>query len=175
MRCRSSVPGFGLNHTRSTPSGEGAESREPAASAMPHTSAASVRRGIIRGPCASDPLSCIAAVIAIDPRLGSIAGAVGPDRTSFKRMTRSAPRHAAALTLFIAATALWLWPFLGSGEGAIPGAGPGDNLTFVWNLWWTRFALHHAGAGVFFSSFLFFPLGADLTLHTHTLGPALLT
>jgi hypothetical protein len=90
-------------------------------------------------------------------------------------MTRSAPRHAAALTLFMAATALWLWPFLGSGEGAIPGAGPGDNLTFVWNLWWTRFALHHAGAGVFFSSFLFFPFGADLTLHTHTLGPALLT
>jgi hypothetical protein len=89
-------------------------------------------------------------------------------------MPRHAPRHAAASILFAGAALFWLWPILRDFHGSVPGAGPGDNLSFVWNLWWTRFALHQPGLSVFFTRFLFFPQGTDLTLHTNTLGPALL-
>jgi hypothetical protein len=63
-------------------------------------------------------------------------------------------------------------PLKGSFGTAIPGPGAGDNLTFVWNLWWTRYALAH-GHPLLWSPFLLYPFGADLTLHTHTLLPAL--
>jgi len=89
-------------------------------------------------------------------------------------MPRSAPRHAAAVLLCAVASVLWLWPLVRDIHGGIPGGGPGDNLAFIWNLWWTRFALHRADLSLFFTRFLFFPFGADLTLHTNTLGPALL-
>lgn len=55
---------------------------------------------------------------------------------------------------------------------ATPGAGPGDNVVFIWNLWWTRYALGH-GLNPLSCSLLLHPFGADLTLHTHTLLPAL--
>src|SRR5690348_8429848 len=81
-------------------------------------------------------------------------------------------RHAVIVGGFAAAVAWWLWPVLTQITSVVPGAGPGDNLTFVWNVWWTRFALTHAGQSVFFSPFLLHPLGANLTLHSNTLLPA---
>ena len=66
----------------------------------------------------------------------------------------------------------WLWPLHGQPGTAIPGAGAGDNVLFVWNVWWTRYAVLH-GLNPLSSSFLLHPFGADLTLHTHTLLPAL--
>ncbi len=69
-------------------------------------------------------------------------------------------------------TAWWLFPVLSNLSSVVPGAGAGDNLTFVWNVWWMRYVLHHPEQTFFFSPFLFHPAGVDLTLHTHTALPA---
>jgi hypothetical protein len=69
-------------------------------------------------------------------------------------------------------TLWWLGGLSGHFGTAVPGAVPGDNLTFVWNVWWTRHALVH-GLPVLSTPLLFYPFSADLTLHTHTLLPAL--
>jgi len=75
---------------------------------------------------------------------------------------------------FAAVTAWWLFPVLSNLSTVIPGAGAGDNVTFVWNMWWMRYVIHHPGETFFFTPFLFHPVGVDLTLHTHTALPALL-
>jgi hypothetical protein len=48
----------------------------------------------------------------------------------------------------------------------MPGA-LGDNEQFLWDFWWMRTALG-SGADFFHTPYLFAPIGADLTLHTHT-------
>jgi hypothetical protein len=84
-------------------------------------------------------------------------------------------RHWGIPTLaFAAVTAWWLFPILSNVSTVIPGNGAGDNVTFVWNVWWMRYVLHHSGRTFFFTPFLFHPLGVDLTLHTHTALPALI-
>jgi hypothetical protein len=82
-------------------------------------------------------------------------------------------RHAPALLLLAAFTAVWLFPLLSHPSSLLPGASGGDNDTFVWNLWWMRYVLRHQPQSFFFTPFLFHPFGADLTLHTHTALPAL--
>ena len=76
--------------------------------------------------------------------------------------------------VFAAFVDWWLFPVLSNPSSVIPGAGAGDNVTFVWNVWWMRYVLHHPGQTFFFTPFLFHPMGADLTLHTHTALPALI-
>ena len=82
-------------------------------------------------------------------------------------------KHAAALALFAGLTALWLAPVLGQISSVVPGGGPGDNISFVWNTWWMRHAIAD-GLWPFWSAFLFFPFGVDLTLHTHAALPSAL-
>ena len=53
----------------------------------------------------------------------------------------------------------------------IPDEVPSDNLTFLWNFWWMRKALE-SHLPFFHDVFTFAPVGADLTLHTHTALPA---
>jgi hypothetical protein len=82
-------------------------------------------------------------------------------------------QHAGAVSIFGAIVWWWLHPVVSDLSSALPGAGAGDNVTFVWNLWWMRYVLHHPGLSFFSTSFLFYPVGTDLTLHTHTALPAL--
>jgi hypothetical protein len=89
-------------------------------------------------------------------------------------MTPRLTRHVAALCGWGAAAAWWLWPVLTNLTQTIPGAGPGDNLTFVWNIWWMRQAVQHAAYTFFRCPLIFYPAGVDLTLHTNTALPALL-
>jgi hypothetical protein len=83
-------------------------------------------------------------------------------------------RHAIAFLVFAAITGLWLRPLLSQLSSALPGTNAGDNVTFVWNIWWMRYVVHHPGVSFFWTPFLLHPFGADLTLHTHTALPALL-
>ena len=62
---------------------------------------------------------------------------------------------------------VWTWPLALHFRHHIPGS-PGDNFSFVWNLWWMRHALSHRAAGFFHSPYLFFPFGVDLINHPHT-------
>jgi hypothetical protein len=88
-------------------------------------------------------------------------------------MPRDIRRHAVAALGFALVTVLWLLPVIRRLSTAIPGEGPGDNITFLWNLWWMRYVLAHPGYSFFWTPFLFHPFGVDLTLHTHTALPAL--
>ena len=85
----------------------------------------------------------------------------------------SVPRWVIPLSASALITAWWLFPILSQISNAIPGAGAGDNATFVWNVWWMRYVLHHHQQTFFFTPFLFYPSGVDLTLHSHTALPAL--
>jgi hypothetical protein len=83
-------------------------------------------------------------------------------------------RHVLPVLALAVWTGVWLLPLLVRLSTALPGSHAGDNVTFVWNLWWMRYVLHHPGYSFFSTPFLFHPFGADLTLHTHTALPALL-
>jgi len=62
---------------------------------------------------------------------------------------------------------VWTWPLALHVRDHIPG-GPGDNYSFVWNLWWMRHVLSHPSLGFFHSPYLFSPFGVDLINHPHT-------
>jgi hypothetical protein len=66
------------------------------------------------------------------------------------------------------------WPLPQHFGTHIPGAGPGDNLSFVWNFWWARQAFSLPDGSLFYTSHLFAPFGTPLVLHTHTALPAVL-
>jgi hypothetical protein len=82
-------------------------------------------------------------------------------------------RHLVAVGVFAILAIVWSFPLVLHLATHLPGRGPGDNIDFLWNFWWMRKALA-SGQPFFHTSYLFVPLGADLTLHTHTALPALL-
>ena len=74
-----------------------------------------------------------------------------------------------AVALFFAALAVALtWPLAAHLGTHVPGAGPDDNMVFLWNAWWVRQVLASPSEQLFHTPYLFHPLGADLVLHTHT-------
>ncbi len=82
---------------------------------------------------------------------------------------RQARDLVAVAVIFALASLAWSFPLvlhLGTGIPGVAGA-PGDNVGFVWNVWWFRFALHH-GLNPFYTTSIFYPVGTDLTQHTHT-------
>ena len=81
-------------------------------------------------------------------------------------------RHGIAVCALTALTVWWLSPVIRHLDTAIPGVNAGDNVSFLWNVWWMGYVLHHPGYSFFFTPFLFHPFGVDLTLHTHTALPA---
>ena len=88
-----------------------------------------------------------------------------------KTMMRRDPRQVLALLLFAGLTQVWMSPVLFDLDAVVPGAGAGDNFTFVWNGWWIREALT-SHVSPFHTPMLFAPWGLDLTLNTHTALPA---
>jgi len=75
---------------------------------------------------------------------------------------------AAFATLSIA----WTWPLARHLNDALPGH-PGDNFSFVWNLWWMRHVLATPGLPYFHTDYLFYPFGTTIVDHPHTALPAL--
>ena len=62
---------------------------------------------------------------------------------------------------------IWTWPLALHLRDHIPGL-PGDNFSFLWNLWWMRKALSAPELGFFHSTYLFSPFGVDLVNHPNT-------
>jgi hypothetical protein len=87
---------------------------------------------------------------------------------------RSLATHAWSVLLLLALSLAWSFPLILNLGSRVPGQGAGDNLTFVWDVWWMRQALHSPDLSFFRCPLLFVPFGFDLTLHTHTALPALL-
>jgi hypothetical protein len=80
-------------------------------------------------------------------------------------------RHLAVCAGFIALAVAWTLPLSTNAASHLPGAGIGDNVVFLWNFWWMRTAVS-SGASFFHTTYIFAPVGTDLTLHTHTALPA---
>jgi hypothetical protein len=68
---------------------------------------------------------------------------------------------------FAAAAIVLTWPLALHLRDAIPGDGAGDNVTFLWNFWWMRHALATRDS-FFHTNALFYPIGVDLVVHSHT-------
>jgi len=68
---------------------------------------------------------------------------------------------------------VWSWPLAAHLPTHLPGEGIGDNVSFLWNVWWMRRVLDNPGLSFFESDRLFAPFGFDLTLHTHAALPSL--
>jgi len=81
-------------------------------------------------------------------------------------------QHAAALAAFVGLAIAWSWPLAVHLGDALPGD-PGDNFSFVWNLWWMRHVLATPGLSYFHTSYLFYPFGTSIANHPHTALPAL--
>ena len=82
-------------------------------------------------------------------------------------------RHAGPLLLLALLTGLWTWPLALHLKTHLPGE-PGDNFSFVWNLWWMREALASADRRFLWTNYLFAPFGISLVNHSHTALAALL-
>jgi hypothetical protein len=62
---------------------------------------------------------------------------------------------------------VWTWPLARHFRDHVPGV-PGDNFSFLWNLWWMRKALGAPELHFFHSAYLFSPFGVDLVNHPNT-------
>ena len=76
-------------------------------------------------------------------------------------------RHLKPLAVLAATSIVWTWPLPLHFRDHIPGL-PGDNYSFLWNLWWMRKALSAQELDFFHSAYLFSPFGVDLINHPHT-------
>jgi len=80
--------------------------------------------------------------------------------------------HAGPLALFAALAIAWTWPLARHIGDAVPG-NPGDNYSFLWNLWWMRHVLATPGLPYFHTTHLFYPFGTTIADHPHCALPAL--
>jgi hypothetical protein len=76
------------------------------------------------------------------------------------------------LLLFAGLALAWTWPLARHLDAALPGE-PGDNYSFVWNLWWMRHVLATPGLSYFHTTYLFHPFGTSIANHPNTALPAL--
>jgi hypothetical protein len=79
-------------------------------------------------------------------------------------------RVIAPVVAFAALAVVWTFPLALHVADRLPGAVAGDNVSFLWNLWWMR----ESGTAFFRTPLLFAPFGADLALHTHTAAQGLI-
>ena len=79
--------------------------------------------------------------------------------------------HLLALGLYTLLALFLTWPLAAQLTTHIPGEATWafDESTFVWNMWWLKFSLLNLGQTPLLSSYIFFPLGIDLTTYTFNL------
>ena len=70
--------------------------------------------------------------------------------------------------LYLAATVILTWPVAPRIGRDLPGGGPGDPQVYLWNIWWLKFSLFHLHQNPLWCSWIAWPFGASLALHTHT-------
>lgn len=70
--------------------------------------------------------------------------------------------------LYLAVAIAHTWPLVTRLGSHLPGLELGDNVTFIWNFWWMRQAMHSPDLHFLQSPAILAPLGGPLVLHTHT-------
>jgi len=98
---------------------------------------------------------------------------VGPAKSAEEAKTAKTDFFAAfaPFALFAALSFGWTWPLVRHLTDALPG-NPGDNYSFVWNLWWMRHVIATPGLAYFHTTYLFYPFGTTIVDHPNTALPA---
>lgn len=86
----------------------------------------------------------------------------------------SAAFHILPLLLYVLLAIVLTYPLILHLRTHIAGAG-GDSLIFLWNFWWVNKALADPAVSLFYTDFLYYPVGASLALHTLSLFNGLLS
>lgn len=81
--------------------------------------------------------------------------------------------HAGVLLVLGLLSVLMTWPLVRHFSTAVLGP-PGDNLEYVWKMWWFYHALVEQGSSPFFVPDVFYPFGYPLALSETTLAHTLL-
>ncbi|MBN1400128.1 MAG: hypothetical protein JXA74_04780 [Anaerolineae bacterium] len=81
--------------------------------------------------------------------------------------------HLAVLALFALLTAIMTWPLVVHFGSAVLGP-PGDNLEYVWKMWWFKHALLDLKVSPFFNPDVFYPFGYPLALSETTMANTVL-
>jgi len=81
--------------------------------------------------------------------------------------------HVGVVALFALLTALMTWPLVAHFGEAVLGP-PGDNLEYVWKMWWFKRALLERRSSPFFVAEVFYPFGYPLALSETTLAHTVL-
>jgi hypothetical protein len=76
-------------------------------------------------------------------------------------MDRSMVLHVWPVLSLLALSVGWSFPLVLSLASHIPGRGAGDNLVFVWDLWWMRQVLHSPDLSFFRCPLLFAAFGIE--------------
>ncbi|MCL4301888.1 MAG: hypothetical protein KJ077_39700 [Anaerolineae bacterium] len=77
------------------------------------------------------------------------------------------PRHLFLLLSYFLLAIILTWPTFLHLATHLPGDG-GDDPALAWNLWWIKYALLNTGQNPFYTDFMFYPLGINLTFYTLT-------
>jgi hypothetical protein len=77
-------------------------------------------------------------------------------------------RHGSALAVCCSLAIIWTYPLVLHLGTDVPGTEAGDNVQFLWNLWWMREALASDTIDFFRTTRLFHPYGVALVQDTHT-------
>lgn len=87
--------------------------------------------------------------------------------------SRSWRDHALVMLVYALLALLMTWPLVTHLRSAVPGP-PGDNLEYVWKLWWFKEAITTPGVSPFYNPAIFFPSGYPLALSETTLAHTVL-
>ena len=93
--------------------------------------------------------------------------------TSLKCKLAAWVRHVGVLAIFAVLTAVMTWPMVAHFDDAVLGP-PGDNLEYVWKMWWFKQALLERGTSPFFIPEVFYPFGYPLALSETTMAHTVL-
>lgn len=80
---------------------------------------------------------------------------------------------AAIAAAYVGLAIVHTYPLVRHLDSHLPGLGLGDNLSFIWNLWWMRETIASPAHAFFLCPIMAAPFGGSLVLHTHTALSAL--
>src|SRR5215470_12095460 len=94
----------------------------------------------------------------------------GPDSTPLSYGgPRLRPAELWVPLAYIVLAALLTYPLMLDFADHIPEA-LGDQPAYLWNIWWVQQAVKSPELSVFYSPYLFYPVGADMRMHDLGLG-----
>jgi uncharacterized membrane protein YvlD (DUF360 family) len=79
----------------------------------------------------------------------------------------SLTRHAKVFAVYLAITITVFWPIVAGITNTVVNGG-GDAYQSMWNLWWVGYSLFSLHASPYFTSMIYFPVGASLVTQTLT-------